>query len=59
MELGEKRIEQLAKMPVIESRVFKSKDGKYLVSKTIITSIKPVAYYQTILDSKAVEIEEE
>ena len=58
--LGKKRLEALRKMPLIETSVRKSKDGSYLINKTTITSIKPVEYYQAVLDSEAqVESEEE
>ncbi len=50
-ELSEKRLKELAKMPIIESRVAKSKDGKYLIHKTIITDIKPVGYYEKVFET--------
>ncbi|MFP4656990.1 MAG: hypothetical protein ACLFNK_05435 [Candidatus Woesearchaeota archaeon] len=53
MELGKKKLESLRKMPVIESKVRKSKDGSYIINQTTITSIKPVEYYQAVLDSEA------
>ncbi len=37
--------------PIIESFISKSKDGKYLLHKTVITHIKPVAYYEAVLSS--------
>lgn len=50
MGLTNRKEEQLRTMPLIESRVLKSKDGKYLVHRTVITHIKPVAYYQAVID---------
>lgn len=50
MGLSNKREEHLKQMPLIDSRVLKSKDGKFLVHKTTITHIKPVQYYQAVLD---------
>lgn len=38
--LGEKKIEQLSRQPIIESFVTVSQDGKWVVHKTIITDIK-------------------
>jgi hypothetical protein len=38
--------------------VSKSKDGKYLIHKTEIVHIKPMKYYQAILDNN-VEVSEE
>ena len=51
--LGKKKLEALRKMPLIETTVRKSKDGSYLINKTTITSIKPVEYYQAVLDSES------
>ncbi len=55
MIIGEKKLNQLKQMPVIETAVFKSKDGKYIVNKTTITDIKPVNYFQAVLDSEPKE----
>lgn len=52
MGLTDKKEEQLKNMPVIESRVFKSKDGKFVVHKTVITSIKPSSYYEAVLQNE-------
>ena len=51
MVLTTKKEEQLKKMPRIESHIFKSKDNKWLVQKTTISTVRPVQYYQKILDS--------
>jgi len=51
MELSEKKIEQLMKQPVIETTVQKSKDGKWVVFKTVIRDIKPVTYYEKVLQA--------
>jgi len=37
--------------PVVETRITKSRDGKWVIHKTIITDIKAVAYYQQVLKS--------
>ena len=55
MGLSNKKEEQLRKMPIIEARVFKSKNGKVMVHKTTITSFKPVAYYEAILSAPGEE----
>lgn len=41
--------------PILESRVFKSKDGKFLVHKTTITDIKPVTYYDAVMEGQSEE----
>lgn len=51
-ELSEKRQKQIANAPVIESRVFKSKDGRFLVHKTTILDFKATNYYEKILSSE-------
>ncbi len=55
MIIGEKKLNQLKQMPVIETAVFKSKDGKYIVNKTTITDIKPVEYFKAVVDSEPKE----
>ncbi len=49
-ELTPTKIEQLNKMPIVESTVGKSDDGKWIIHRTTITSIKPIKYYQKILE---------
>ncbi len=45
--------EKLEKQPVIETRISKSEDGKWILHKTIITDIKSVNYYDKVFeDSK-------
>ncbi len=58
MGLTNAREEQLKKQPIIESRVLKSADGKYLVHRTTITHIKPIAYYEAIVNSDGYEDDE-
>jgi hypothetical protein len=52
MGLTNKKEEQLKKMPVVESKFSKSKDGRYLVHKTIITTIRPVSYFEKVIESE-------
>ena len=49
-ELSPTKIEQLNKMPIVESTVAKSDDGKWVIHKTVITSIKPIKYFQKMLE---------
>ena len=49
MGLSNKREEQLKKMPYIETRFRRSKNGKYLIYQTVLTDIKPVQYYEKVL----------
>lgn len=50
-ELSPTKIEQLNKMPIVESSVTKSDDGKWVIQKVIITSIKSIKYYEKMLES--------
>jgi len=49
MGLSNKKEEELRNMPKIEFMTHKSKDGKYIIHKTVMTDIKPVAYYEKVL----------
>ena len=62
MGLTNKKEEQLKKMPLIRTKVTKSKDGRYLIHKTEILTVRPLAYYEAILNNKeevTQEIEED
>jgi len=48
-ELSAVKIEQLNRQPVVESSISVSEDGKWIVHKTTITDIKPVKYYEKVL----------
>jgi len=51
MGLSNKKEEQLRAMPIVEAKIGKSKDGRFMVHKTVITHIKPVEYYKAVMDS--------
>ena len=51
--------EQLRKQPIVESKVKKSNDGKYIVHKLIITDIKAVPYYEKVLANQETEEDDE
>jgi len=61
MGLTYKKESQLRQMPRIESRLFRSKDGKFVVHKTTITDIKPASFYEKVLedDAPTIEVQEE
>lgn len=52
MELSEKKIEQLLRQPIIESRATKSKDGQWVIHRTTVTDIKPVKYFEAVMSGK-------
>jgi hypothetical protein len=59
MVLTKNQEKQVKKMPLIETQVAKSRDGKYLIHKTVITHIRPMSYYQAILnDAQDVAVED-
>lgn len=39
-------------MPVVRSGYSKSKDGKYIIHKTVITTIRPIEYFEKVLSSE-------
>ena len=52
MALTAKQETKVKDMPLIETKISKSKDGKYLLHKTVITTIRPLAYYEAVLADK-------
>jgi len=52
ISLSEKKIAQLNKQPLLETSVSLSKDGKWVIHKTIITDIKSVKYFEKVLGPK-------
>lgn len=38
--------------PIVETKVSLSNDGKWLIHKTIITDIKPVKFYNVVLQGQ-------
>lgn len=51
-ELSQVKIEQLNRQPVLESSVSVSEDGKWVIHKTLITDIKPIKYFEKVLEKK-------
>ena len=49
LELSETKVRELMNQPIIENSWFKSTYDKWLVHKTIITDIKPLAYLEKVL----------
>ncbi len=48
----EKILEKFREMPVINTRTYTSKDGKYMINEVQIKTIKPMAYYEAIIKRK-------
>ncbi len=51
MELSDKKIEQLQKQPILETQIAKSMDGKWVIHRTVVTDIKPVTYFEKVMES--------
>jgi hypothetical protein len=49
VEISERKAKDLERQPVIENSWFQSTDKKWLVHKTTITDIKPMAYMEKVL----------
>jgi hypothetical protein len=58
MGLSAKKEAHLRKMPIIENKITTSKDGRFLIHRTVITHIMPTDYYRAVL-SNAVKVTEE
>lgn len=58
MVLTAKQEMKLKDMPIIETRVIRSKDSKYLLHRTTITTIRPMTYYEAVLGN-TLSVEEE
>ena len=52
LELSAVKIQQLSNQPVIETSIRMSEDGRRIISKTTITDIKPVTYFEKVLGKK-------
>ena len=59
MGLSDKREKMLKEMPIIRAHIARSKDGRFLIHRTTLTHIKPMAYYDAILKNTVKVTEEE
>ena len=50
MSLTTKKIEQLKKMPLIQTRIRRIKDSNLILHQTIISDIRPIEYYEAVVD---------
>jgi len=51
-KLTEAKIKQLKKMPLIQTRVRRLKDSNLIVHQTVISDIRPIEYYEAVVDKK-------
>lgn len=59
MGLSNKREAHLKKMPIIESKITTSKNGRFLIHRTILTHIMPTDYYRAVLGNAVKVVEED
>jgi len=48
--LSDKKMGQLNKMPIIETKINVSNDGKWIVHRTVIIDIKPRKFWDKVLE---------
>lgn len=58
MELYDKKIEELNRQPVIESRIWKSKDSMWIIHETRILDFKPRSFFEKVMTSAEEEVVE-
>ncbi len=52
MELSGKKLEQLQRQPILETHIWKSEDGEWVVHETRIVDIKHKSYFEKVMDSQ-------
>lgn len=55
--MGLKTKREKMQIPIIENKITTSKDGRFLIHRTILTHILPTDYYRAVL-ANAVKVEE-
>ena len=58
MELYDKKIEELNRQPVIESKVWRSKDSMWIIHETRILDFKPRAFFEKVMSAAEEEVVE-
>lgn len=53
VETVKPKVQEAPKGPVVETSITTSRDGKWVIHKTIITDIKAVGYYTKVLEGLA------
>ena len=52
-----KKVEQLKKMPLIQTRLRRVKDSNLILHQTIISDLRPIEYYEAVVDRSNGEME--
>ena len=46
-----RRAEQLRKMPLLQTKIRRLKDSNLVVHQTIISDVRPIEYYEAVIDT--------
>ncbi|MFT4303285.1 MAG: hypothetical protein ACMXYG_01860 [Candidatus Woesearchaeota archaeon] len=57
MNLSEKKIQHLKKMPLIQTRIRRLQDSNLILHQTIISDIRPIEYYEAVVDKNNNQME--
>lgn len=50
MDLTKKKMEQLKKMPLIQTKIRRLKDSNLILHQTTISDLRPIEYYEAVVD---------
>ena len=57
MSLTQKKIRQLKKMPLIQTRIRRLKESNLILHQTIISDVRPIEYYEAVVDKQNEKME--
>jgi hypothetical protein len=57
MGISEKKLEQLKKMPLIQTRIRRLKESSLILHQTIISDLRPIEYYEAVVDKNNKNVE--
>jgi hypothetical protein len=52
MNLSENKMKHLKRMPLIQTKIRRLKDTNLILHQTIISDIRPIEYYEAVVDKK-------
>jgi hypothetical protein len=57
MNLSENKVRHLKKMPLIQTKIRRLKDTSLILHQTIISDIRPIEYYEAVVDKRNEKME--
>ena len=57
MNLSDKKVEQLKKMPLIQTKIRRLKESNLILHQTIISDLRPIEYYEAVVDKSNEKME--